>query len=139
MDNEPTQADAGQSGGAQFREAFDRLVQIVLDGLRHGHFRCAISSGIGKGNRRELVIEAGKSHNSRFPRMNWRAEAAPMAAIPAMGTPEMQITSRSSVIGGIPRPEARSTERQGTAREVFGENLARSKRQPEKRTDRAHP
>src|SRR5262249_46342167 len=30
-------------------------------------------------------------------------------AIPAMGTPKMQITSRSSVIGGIPRPEARST------------------------------
>ena len=32
MDNEPRQADAGQSGGPQFREAFDRLVQIVLDG-----------------------------------------------------------------------------------------------------------
>ena len=36
MHNEPTQADAGQSGGPQFREALDRLVQIVLDGLRHG-------------------------------------------------------------------------------------------------------
>ena len=38
---------------------------------------------------------------------------------------------RSSVIGGIPRPEARSTERRGTAREVFGETIARSKRQSE--------
>jgi hypothetical protein len=58
---------AGQSGGPQFREARDRLVQIVLDGLRHGHFRCSISSGIGKGNRRELVIEAGKSHKFTIP------------------------------------------------------------------------
>ena len=42
-------------------------MQIVLDGLRHGHFRCAISSVIGKGNRRELVIEAGKSHKFNIP------------------------------------------------------------------------
>lgn len=56
-----------------------------------------------------------------------------------MGTPEMQITSRSSVIGGIPRLEARSTERRGTAHEVFGETIACSKRQPERRTSRAHP
>jgi hypothetical protein len=67
MHNEPSQVDAVQSGGPQFREAFDRLAQIVLDGLRHGHFRCAISSRIGKGNRRELVIEAGKSHKFTIP------------------------------------------------------------------------
>jgi hypothetical protein len=67
MHDEPTQSDARQSGGPQFPEAFDRLVQIVLDGLRHGHFRCAISSCIGKGNRRELVIEAGKSHKFNIP------------------------------------------------------------------------
>lgn len=67
MHNEPTQADTGQSGGPQFREAFNRLAQIVLDGLRHGHFRCAISSGIGKDKRRELVIESGKSHKFTIP------------------------------------------------------------------------
>ena len=67
MHNEPTHADTVLSGGPQFRAAFDRLVQIVLDGLRHGHFRCAISSVIGKGNRRELVIEAGKSHKFNIP------------------------------------------------------------------------
>ena len=67
MHNEPPQTNTGLSGGPQFREAFDRLVQIVLDGLRHGHFRCAISSVIGKGNRRELVIEAGKSHKFTIP------------------------------------------------------------------------
>jgi hypothetical protein len=58
---------AGEAGGPQFREALDRIWQIVLDGLRHGHFRCAISSGIGKGNRRDLVTEAGKSHKFTIP------------------------------------------------------------------------
>ena len=67
MHDDPIQANANKSGGPQFREAFDRLVQIVLDGLRHGHFRCAISGAIGKGNRRELVIEAGKSHKFNIP------------------------------------------------------------------------
>jgi hypothetical protein len=67
MHNEQTQTGATQSGGPQLREAFDRIIQIVLDGLRHGHFRCAISSNIGKGNRRELFIEAGKSHKFTIP------------------------------------------------------------------------
>jgi hypothetical protein len=67
MHNEPPRTDAEQSGGPQFREAFERLVQIFIDGLRHGHFRCAISSCIGKGSRRELVIEAGKSHKFTIP------------------------------------------------------------------------
>jgi hypothetical protein len=62
-----THTNTGQSGGPQFREALERLALIVLDGLRHGHFRCAISSGIGKGQRRELVIEAGKSHKFTIP------------------------------------------------------------------------
>ena len=67
MRNEPAQTDAGESGGPQFREACDRLVQIVLDGLRHGHFRYTICGCIQKGNRRDLVIEAGKSHKFTIP------------------------------------------------------------------------
>ena len=60
MRNEPIHVGAGQSGGPQLNEALQRLVQIVQDGLYHGYFRCAISIVIGKNNRRELVIEAGK-------------------------------------------------------------------------------
>jgi hypothetical protein len=45
----------------------DRLLEIFLEGLRHGHFRFAISSSIGKGNRREVLIEAGKSHKFTIP------------------------------------------------------------------------
>lgn len=58
---------SGAVGGPQLREALDRITQIVLDGLRHGHFRCVISSGIVKGSRRELVIEAGKSYKFTIP------------------------------------------------------------------------
>ena len=54
----------GLSNGPQLRQALD---QIVLDGLRHGHFRCAISGPIGKNNKRDLVIEAGKSHKFTIP------------------------------------------------------------------------
>jgi len=59
--------NSGQSSGPQFREAIDRLFQVVLEGLRHGHFRCSISSAMGKGNRREIVIESGKSHKFTIP------------------------------------------------------------------------
>ena len=53
--------------GPQLHAAIDHLVQLVVDGLRHGHFSCMISNTIGKGKRRELVIEAGKSHKFTVP------------------------------------------------------------------------
>ena len=59
--------DTAQSGGPQFREAIELVREIVLDGLRHGYFRCTISGEIGRGNRREVVIEAGKSHKVTIP------------------------------------------------------------------------
>jgi hypothetical protein len=67
MHNEFIHSAAEQSSGPQCREALKRLVEIVQDGLRHGHFRCAISSDIGRNNRRELIIEAGKSHKFTIP------------------------------------------------------------------------
>ncbi len=53
--------------GPQLSDALNSISQIVLEGLRHGHFRCAISSEIGKNNRRNLVIESGKSHKFTIP------------------------------------------------------------------------
>jgi hypothetical protein len=58
--------DAEQLGGPQLHEMWERLRQIVLDGLRHGHFRCTISSEIANGKRR-VVIEAGKSDKFTIP------------------------------------------------------------------------
>ena len=57
----------GLPSGPQLRQALDQISQIVLDGLHHGHLHCASSSAIGKINKRELVIEAGKSHKFTIP------------------------------------------------------------------------
>jgi len=67
MLEKPLQTSAISTCGPQLRKALDQIFQIVLDGLCHGHFRATISSGIGKGNRRDLVIEAGKSHKYTIP------------------------------------------------------------------------
>lgn len=56
-----------QRGGPQFCEAVEHLVKIVIDGLRHGHFRFVISGDIRKQEKRELLIEAGKSHKFTIP------------------------------------------------------------------------
>lgn len=53
--------------GRQLNEALDRLESLVVDGLRHGFFRCTIQCDIGKANKRELVIEAGMSHKYVIP------------------------------------------------------------------------
>jgi hypothetical protein len=58
---------AGENGGPQLNEALERIGQIVLDGLRHGFFRCSITSVIGKNNRRDVVVEAGQSHKFTIP------------------------------------------------------------------------
>ena len=53
--------------GPQLGDALNQIGQTVIDGLRHGHFSVTVSSTIGKGNRRELIIEAGKSHKFTIP------------------------------------------------------------------------
>lgn len=67
MLEKPPYPAANPNSAPQLREALDQINQIVLDGLRHGHFRATISSVMGKGNRRDLVIEAGKSHKFTIP------------------------------------------------------------------------
>lgn len=58
---------ADKTCGPQLREALEQIGRIVVDGLCHGHFRATILSAIGKDNRRDLVIEAGKSHKFTIP------------------------------------------------------------------------
>ncbi len=67
MPEKSIQPSAQPTCGPQLREALDQIGQIVLDGLSHGHFRATVSIAIGKSNRRELVIEAGKSHKFTIP------------------------------------------------------------------------
>ena len=56
-----------ESGGPQFREALDRLGQVVVDGLKHGFFDYSIACEIGNGGKRQLVIRAGKCHKFTIP------------------------------------------------------------------------
>lgn len=53
----PRPDDAGT-----LQAALARLQEIVLDGLRHGFFDCAVTCEVVNGKKRRLVIKAGKSH-----------------------------------------------------------------------------
>jgi hypothetical protein len=57
----------GRADGRQLGEALAQLERMVVDGIRHGFFRCSITCTIHKGGRRELVVEAGKSHKFTIP------------------------------------------------------------------------
>jgi hypothetical protein len=67
MDRNFVGSNAADAAETQLAEALTCLTHVVIDGLRHGHFKCSISSSIGKANRRELIIEAGKSHKFTVP------------------------------------------------------------------------
>lgn len=128
MAEAPIGPSSQRVGHGQVREALDRLEVLVVDGLKHGFFDYSIACEVGNGGKRHLVIRAGKSHKFTI-----RAEIRPLIDRRSLrwGRPRCK-SRRSSVIGGNPRAEVRSTERRGTAREVFGEIIARSKRQPER-------
>ena len=66
MTNRPKPTPASPADRSSARRS-TASTQIVVDGLRHGIFDCSIACEIGKGNRRELVIEAGKSHKFTIP------------------------------------------------------------------------
>jgi len=53
--------------GRQVREALDRLEALVVEGLKHGFFDYSIACEVGNGNKRHLVIRAGKSHKFTIP------------------------------------------------------------------------
>ena len=57
----PTQPPSS-NGGDTLQEALARLHVIVLDGLSHGHFDCSVTSVVIQGNKRRLMINAGKSY-----------------------------------------------------------------------------
>jgi hypothetical protein len=53
--------------GPQLCEALSRVEELILDGLRHGFFDCAIACEIGKDGHRHLVVRAGKSEKFTIP------------------------------------------------------------------------
>ncbi len=53
--------------GPQLGSALDRLRSLVVEGLQHGFFDCAITCETVTGGKRRLVIRAGKSHQYTIP------------------------------------------------------------------------
>lgn len=52
---------------AELEKARRRIDAVVLDGLRHGHFKCTVTVTMGKRKRRELVISAGREDKFHIP------------------------------------------------------------------------
>lgn len=68
----PTVLNAAPLSGGKGAEpelalAMERIKAIVLDGLAHGFFEVRIKGEIGRNQRRELLIQAGKSHKFTIP------------------------------------------------------------------------
>jgi hypothetical protein len=44
------------------RSALDLIENLVVEGIKHGHFDYSITCETGNGGRRLLIVKAGKSH-----------------------------------------------------------------------------
>ena len=44
------------------RSALDLIENLLVEGIKHGHFDYSITCEIGTGGRRLLIVKAGKSH-----------------------------------------------------------------------------
>lgn len=67
MPEPQTTAQFQSAGDSQVREALERIEGLVVDGLRHGFFDFRITCEVANGGRRQLVIQAGKSHKYTIP------------------------------------------------------------------------
>ena len=60
--------DSNRALGPQLRAALSHLERLVLDGLRHGFFSCTVTCEVVAGQRRTLMIQAGKSEKFTIPK-----------------------------------------------------------------------
>jgi hypothetical protein len=44
------------------RSALDLIENLLVEGIKHGHFDYSITCETGTGGRRLLIVKAGKSH-----------------------------------------------------------------------------
>lgn len=56
-------ASAARGDGAgPVGAAIKLLEDLIIDGIRHGHFEYCVTCETGNGGRRLLIVKAGKSH-----------------------------------------------------------------------------
>lgn len=67
MQQRSPEADDVQRLGPQLQKALRQMETMMISGVSHGYFRCTVTIQVGKGNRREVIIEAGLSHKFTIP------------------------------------------------------------------------
>ncbi len=66
-DHLDTESLVGVAVSGECMRALKELEQLVLGGVKHGHFKCTVVCEMTNGRKRRLVIEAGKSHQYLIP------------------------------------------------------------------------
>jgi hypothetical protein len=62
-----TESSVGIAADGEFVRALKKLQQVVVAGLKHGHFEYSVVCEITTGRKRRLVIKAGVSHQFIIP------------------------------------------------------------------------
>lgn len=62
-----TESSVGIAADGECMRALTKLEQVVLAGLKHGHFEYSVVCEITTGRKRRLVIKAGVSHQFIIP------------------------------------------------------------------------
>lgn len=52
---------------SQYELVMAKVNQVVVDSVKHGHFEISVRGQIGKGKRREVIINAGKEYKYTIP------------------------------------------------------------------------
>jgi hypothetical protein len=62
-----TESSVGIAADGECMRALKKLQQVVVTGLKHGHFEYSVVCEITNGRKRRLVIKAGMSHQFIIP------------------------------------------------------------------------
>lgn len=63
----PPQQRVQRRSSGQLDEMLERLNTLIAEGLTHGFFEYSIRCDVGTGGRRQVLIQAGKSHKFNIP------------------------------------------------------------------------
>jgi hypothetical protein len=64
---DPAMSPSDREPQTKLEAALEQIANIVSDGVEHGFFEIRIHGEIGRNQRRELVIQSGKSHKFFIP------------------------------------------------------------------------
>ncbi len=53
--------------GNQFQQAMSKVDQLVIESIKHGHFKMTVKGQIGKGKRREVIVKTAREYKFNIP------------------------------------------------------------------------